>query len=265
MAVLKAYVEKLEDIDEGLRSLYGESPTGTGYVLDVDETEYKAKLGEFRTRNIDLDKRRQELEATVKQFEGVDPKKYKQAMEALTKLDAMEEGQLLKEGKLDDVVAKRTGAMKTDYERQLQAKEALIKQKDEEAGAYKTRLGSLLIDASVQAAANKAGMVRPGAMTDLLSRARHTFRIDEQGQMVPRDSQGQTIFGKNGDPISAEEWAANLVTEAPHLFESARGGGSSGGSKGDGKPPLGVVDRNDPTAMGRNLTEIAKGKMKVVG
>ena len=123
-------------------------------------------------------------------------------------------------------------------------------------GVGEERLASLLIDQGVITVATKRGL-RPTAITDITSRARSVFKL-ENG--VPRafEADGETVrYGKDGvSPMTLEEWVDTQVTEAPHLFESNAGSGAAGNGSGGvgGKGPVRNPYRKDTW----NLTEQMK-------
>jgi hypothetical protein len=254
-------------LDEGLQALYEEDKDAGGYVLAVNDLPFKSKLNEFKNNNRQLfesqqkiEKQRKELETKLEKFKDIDPEKYEKVLHQLEEVEKLEDAELIKAGKIDEVVSKRTVAMVNDHKNQLGAKDGIIQKMSDERNQLRTRLGSLVIDTSVQSAVNKIGLVRPGAIADVLSRARGVFSIDEQGNMVPRDTKGEIRFGKDSNPLTVEEWSASLLTEAPHLFEGGNGGGASG-NRTTTRTDTKTVDRNDPIAMGKNLVGIASGKV----
>lgn len=237
---------------------------GDGYALDAPEAfEYKIKADEFRGNN---KKMFDELEASRKaleRFKDVDPVKYAEAVKALDQLEKMEEGDLLKKGDLDAVINKRTASMKKDFDAQLAALQKATKDLETERDAVRTRLGITLIDTDVQNVINKVGKVRAGALGDIIRRARGTWKLDNNGDAIPRDEAGQIIFGKDGKQLTKEEWAANLLNEAPFLFEGGGGGGGGGAPPSVNAEGKKTIRRDDPN-YSKSLPAIAKGELVVI-
>ena len=257
---LKSFVKDLESVEEPFRSLYNK--TDDGFLLSLDDKDYKARIEEFRSNNLSLIKKKEELEKSLDKYKHVDLEKYEEAKEALERLEQDEEGQLIKQGKIDDVLKKRTESMRKDYEAQSTALKKQLSTTSEERDNYKKRLQELVVDVEIQKAVSSIGSVRQGALSDVLNRAHKSWSLDEKGHMVPKNGDGEIIYGKKGDPLTIEEWASGLLNEAPFLFESAKGGGSEGGKKSQSthKPK---VDTSDPLEFGRHLEAIAKGQVQV--
>lgn len=244
---LKPRVQSLDEVPESVRSFYSEAEGG-GFALAVEGMVPKSRLDEFRDTNIAL---RREQEELRKKFEGVDPEA---AREALARVQRERDKKLIDAGKLDELVAERVAAMKSDFDRQLAA---LTGDRDKMAG----RLSELVIDTAIRDAAAKSG-VRATAIDDVLLRGRQVFRLAD-GQAVAMDGD-KPIYGKAGEPMSVAEWVGNLTAAAPHLFEPSRGGGAPQGSGGGGARVPGTVQRSDTKAFLDNLDAIAAGKIAVV-
>lgn len=233
---LKYKIAKLEDVPENIRSLY--KAEGDGFVLDADGVVPKERVDEFRTNNIAL---QQQLD----KLKHVDPVKYAELIALDTEV---KEGKLIKEGKLEEVVNLRVGAMKTAYE----AESTSLKSQN---GALSAQLSKVMVDDSVKTYAIKAGVVAT-AMDDVVLRARGVYVMDATvGAPVPKDAQGQTIFGKDGKtPMPMDEWLVGLKTSAPHLFANSQGGGAGGGNnRGPGGTDLSKASAVDKISAGLTL------------
>lgn len=264
---LKSFVKDLVEVPEAFRTAYAKLEDGTGFVLDLEDKEFGAlrgKLDEFRGNNRKLFEERKTLEANLAKFEGIDPEKYKEAQARLQKLDQLEDGALLKEGKLEEVIAKRVEAMKSSYEGQLKSKDKALSQATEALEQYRTNLNNLTIETQVNKAISKVGQVRAGAMHDVLNRARSTFKIDDAGKLIATNPDGTQRFGPKGEPLTMEEWGQGLLQDATYLFEGGAGGGAGGGRKGDGMNlPAKTIRKGDGAAFTNNLEKIAKGEVMV--
>lgn len=246
-------------LPESLQGEYVKNDDGT-FQLDTDDDDMKKKLDEFRTNNRALLKEKERLGKEAAKFKDIDPEAYAEAMEAKKKLEDLENANLAKAGNIDEVVAKRTETMRTDYEKKLKAKDELLSSTEAARTKYRDSLRNQKIAGTIRDAVTKAGNVRPGAMTDILNRALNQWQLNDQDELVAPD-----LFDDKGEPMSPEVWSKRLVTESPYLFEPAQGGGASGGQKGV-KLNNGKTIRN-PSPMdygkGTNLEDIASGKLKV--
>lgn len=230
--------------------------------IQAQLNEAKARLAEFRENNINLKKQYEtttsKLEEFQDRFKDVDPDKYKRAMDALDRLEGDEEKRLVEEGKIDEVVNRRTSVMRDSFDSQVKAKDEALKARDHELGTLRSRLGQYEIHGAVQNAMDEAGIKpRPGALPDIYARADSVFDMDETGKLTTRDGH----YGSDGNLMQPNEFVGQLMERANHLFEGGSGGGAEGGSSSRRKNAP-TIDRNDPVAMGRNLEDIAKGKVQ---
>lgn len=212
---LKSVVDTIESVPEALREHY-EARDGK-FHLAAEGLVPKARVDEFRDTNIAT---RRELDALKAQFYGVDPELYK----TLTAKEAEQrEKKLIDAGKVEEMFAERTAAMKAEHER-------AVKGLSDTATATTRRLESLLVDGALKDAAIKAG-VAPTGVEDVVLRGRQVFRLHE-GNATAFDGD-KPIYGKSGEALSMTEWLAGLSERAPHLFIASQGTGAVG-SRGTG-------------------------------
>lgn len=220
----KYQIAKLEDVPENARVLYRQE--GSGYVLDAEDIVPKTRLDEFRTNNIQL---QQQLDA----LKHVDPTKY---AELIKLQQEVEEGQLIKAGKLEEVVNLRVTNMKKDLETKLTTTESALQMAN-------SQLSILMIDNAIRQEAVKNGALTT-ALDDVVLRARTVYSMDK-GQAVPKDDKGQVIYGKDGQtPMVMGDWIVNLKKAAPHLFAGSQGSGAGGGRNG---PGVGDISKLTPS------------------
>lgn len=228
---LQFTVDSLDAIDEGVRNFYVED-NGT-FRLNIDGYEDPAGLKSALQRERDAAKEAKrklsEAQEFKAQFEGLD-------IEAMKKLAAKssedEEGRLLAEGKVDEVVNKRTERLRTDLERQVAEAQA----RAEKAEAFASRFRDKVLSDSIREAAVKAGS-DPAAIDDFILRAKSVFQLNEHGEPVAFDGE-EVIYGKDAaTPLTPLEWAESLREIAPHLWPRAQGAGPTGdnGGRSSGK------------------------------
>ena len=209
---LKYKIAKLEDVPENVRSLYKQE--GDAFVLDAEGVVPKERLDEFRTNNI-------QLQQQLDKLKDIDPVKYRELVDIQRQID---EGKLLKEGKIEEVVNSRVGAMKQALEGERDTYKT-------RAEASEAQLAVLLIDSAVRAEALKSG-VQATALDDVVLRARTVYKMKD-GAAVPHDTKGEVIYSKDGKtPMPMSDWVVELKKTAPHLFAGSQGGGAGGGNRG---------------------------------
>jgi len=182
------------------------------------ETEYKTlktKVDEFRSNNVALIKKQEELEA---KFDGIDLDAYKDMQK---NQQAMKDKKLLDAGKIDELLEERTKIMRDNHNKELQKVADLN-------NVLNNQLETLVIDNAVRDSATKTGIVDT-AMDDILLRSQSIFSLKE-GKAVPHDKDGNVIYGHGtSEPMSVQEWVKGQMEVAPHLFKPSNGGGSEHG------------------------------------
>lgn len=256
---LKAVLESLDGLDDTLKGLYTER-NGKFYI-DAEGVEFEEDVKALKNALQRERDGKKSLTEQLKAFEGIgDPEK---ALEALNKLNKMEEDNLLSEGKLEELLEKRTENMRKDFENQVKALTRAADESKQAAETLRGELSTLKVDNQLQSLGAKIG-VRPEAMEDFLYRGRKIFKLQEDGRVLPLDGEKQTIFDKDGrNPLSMEEWGSGMTEIAPHLFAGSSGGGASH-QQGTGGSVLGkLINAADGQAMSDNIEAIARGEVRV--
>jgi len=233
---------------------------GNNYTLDTDAgSDYKVKLDEFRENNIKLLKEQDDLKALVKKFEGIDPEA---AREAATKLLELEEEALKNSGQIDELLEKRTERMKADFDNRYIALETAHTELQSKSKITENMLHGKMVEAKIAQAVGAIGAVRKGAMPDILARASSVWRLDKDLNLVAMKGENPIIGTDGKAPLTPEEYATQLLQEAPFFFEGSSGSGS-GGSDDKGGSGGKSIAAGDKTAFGQNLEAIAKGEVQV--
>lgn len=277
--MLKRFYKTKAEIPENELQFYVEKDDG--WYLDVEaapkdndgggSSEDGEKLKEFRDRNIqlgkELDKARSELGELKKKVDGLDFEKYERAMQALDKLEGEEDRKLIEEGKLEEVVERRTRAAIQAYVDKLDAKDKAYKDLEKKYSETRNHLGRRTLEQAAQLQINELGL-RPqaGSLTDILSRVRSTFQMSGEDKFEAKDENGEPLYGEDGSPLTLTEYIRDhLAQKATHLFQAAKGGDASGNDSGRGTPGgQRVIRADDRDGFSRNLADIAAGKVSVV-
>ncbi|BBP76516.1 hypothetical protein PHLH7_26200 [Pseudomonas sp. Ost2] len=190
--------------------------------LDTEVTGLKSKNQELIGSNKTI---KGELDKLKGQFEGLD---IDAVRGLLTKAGQDEETKLLTEGKVDEVFNRRTERLRGDFDKQLKA----VTGRAEKAEAFAAKFQGKVLGDAVRGAALKAGALTE-ATDDIILRAKGVFTLNEEGEAVAVDENGQTILGKDGKtPLTPLEWAESLRESAPHLWPRASGTQAPGGGSG---------------------------------
>lgn len=204
-------------------------------VQDLINEAVKAATSGLKSKNDEILAEKKALADKLtemeKQWSGFDPK---QVANLMDKINNDEETKLIAEGKIDEVIEKRVTALKSDYEKKLEAAATKIAELETGIGQKDTKVKTLIVDGNVRQAASKLGVV-PTAIEDVIHRAKQTFTLDEKDKLVARDADGALIIGKSGkDPLTVEEWLDSMKEKAPHWYPGSSGAGAGGGKDGKG-------------------------------
>jgi hypothetical protein len=182
-----------------------------------------------------------QFDSMNEQWKGMDPVMVRQL---LKRMENDEETKLIAEGKMDQVIQKRTDALRKDADTQVQAAikratdlEGVVKEKD-------SKIAELVIDSEVRQAA-MAAKVHPSSVSDITLRARGIFRLTEHYELEARGKDGTKAISKDGkSSLSPAEWIDSMKKEAPHWWPASAGGGAGGGTSSGGTGP--DVDKLSP-------------------
>lgn len=236
---LKYSYDKADEIPEGLKAHYTE--TDGRFILQADGIVPKNRLDEFRDSNINLKKQLETANGKLAQVDGLD---IEQARKLIEQANKQKDRKLMEAGEVDKLLDRRTSALKSNYEEQINNLTA-------ERDNLNLSLAKREIDTAVLEAAQKNG-VQKTATEDVLNRARRIFSM-QQGRATAQDG-NEPIYNTNGDPLTVSEWVTQLAQDAPHLFSQNTGGGATGTSSAGGTNNPGGENPFDRSS-GWNLTE----------
>lgn len=229
--------DNLDGIPEFQRGWYVQDPASKKFKIDPAKVEVEDVTGlrntvtTLRTETQKAkDAQAEAVRKALEPFQGIDPVKTKAMLAAFA---SEEEKKLISQGEegINKVIQGRMQKAREEMETQ-------ITQANEKAdGAFEVigHLQGLVIDNFVRAAATEAG-VHPGAIDDVLLRARQIFSLnDDMTGAVQYEEDGETVvMGKDGkSPFGPGEWILRMKEKAPHWFPSQGSGGGAQGNKGN--------------------------------
>ncbi|MGL5184977.1 hypothetical protein [Herbaspirillum huttiense] len=209
----------------------GGGPEITPEIQALIDARINEATSGLKAKNSELLGSLQKQKETLKQFEGIDVESVKQIM---ARFENDEEAKLMKDGKFDQVIERRTEKLRAESERQVQ--EALQKAQDAEKRAKSFE--GLVLDNHIRAAAATAGM-HPQAIEDALFRGRSIFTLDAEGKAIQLGEDKHPVLGKDGkSPFTPAEWLDSMKATAPHWFptgSTGAGGGQGGNNRSSAK------------------------------
>lgn len=211
---------------------------------------------EARDRRIE----KEQAEARLKMFEGIDPEAARKALETMSNLDAKK---LIDAGEVDKV----RSAAKTEFDRQVEALKKEYEPHLKERDSLRHQLDTFRLDTQF----NQSEFIkkRTAAPVSLLRAEFGRHFYFENGELYAKHQDGNPVFSRAnpGNPAKFEEAIEILVDSHPDRDQILRGSGASGGgaggtrTSGDGKRRItqAAFDRLSPAdqmATALNGTEI---------
>ena len=234
--------QEYEELPEAIREHYKED--GGEYVLATDGDD---RLTEFRQNNRTL-------------FREVEELKKAHADQSSVLQSAKEEAQkrtekdLLSEGKIDELLAQRTEAMRGSYEEKL----GEITRAHTEA---EKTLDVHIVENQIRDAAIKAQARNDRAVDHIIRAVRPHVQRDGT-QAVRVDASGNTVMAEDGKtPQGILDLVAEMKVSDGFLFAESTGSGASGGDATSGATGKKRIRRSE---IGKYINEVAAGDVEIV-
>lgn len=183
------------------------------------------EVGGLKTKRDELLANERKLKDSLKQYEGIDPERARKLEDQIAQ---SEEARLIADGKMDEVINQRTERMRTEYDRKLQE----ATQTAEQAKTFAEKFRGRVLSDEIRGAASKLGLIDSAAQ-DAFLRAQSLFEVDDEGNVVARESAGYDTTGK---PLTPETWLESMRDQAPHWFPQPKGSGSPGNNGSSASP-----------------------------
>lgn len=222
----------------------GSSSGGGGGVTITPELQaiIDAKVGDavtgLKAKNSELLGKFKAASDDLKRYDGIDPDAVRTI---LAKFADDEEAGLIKSGKIDEVLNKRTERMQAENQKALKAEQ----EKYERAESKASKLAARTLSAAIKDAGIKSGAY-PEALDDIVLRGQNLWRLNDDGEPVAMNGD-EVVLGKDGKtPLTPLEWAESLRETAPHLWPKAQGSNAPGSNGDKGAPKKGKApERKD--------------------
>ena len=187
--------------------------------------EEKDKIAQNSRRLLDEKKN---LERKLSNFEGIDLDEIKQIKQALKD---KEEEDLLKGGKIDELVEKRVQSTRLDYENKLTEKDNTLSEFESKYNQLASTFDQYRIREALITEARKQNAL-DSAIEDIVLRANGVFSFGEDGSIAAYDETGH-IKTVDGKALNPENFVKILKKNAPHLWPQSSGAGLRGSGDGD--------------------------------
>ena len=206
---------------------------------------------------------KKELESQVKslkdQWGDMDPEIVKNLV---TRMQNDEETKLIAEGKIDEVISRKTEAYKKDSETKLGAAHKKLEEAEGKAKSLQAKIEDLTIGSMVREIAAEQGIVS-SAVEDVIGRVRNVFKLDEDFKPIARNSDGTLLVGKDAkSPMSIAEWLEGMKEKTPHWYEGSTGAGTQ---TADGRRAGGRITITKEEAKNHQLWKARQAEAEKAG
>jgi len=211
-------------------------------LVDQHKLELDEAVSGLKSKNAELLDEKKKIERKLREFESFD---FDKANEALEFLENNKDAQLIKDGKVDELIEKRTSQLVSDHEAAINEIKGQLKEEMERAGLYENLYKTKMVEDALRDVAIKA-KVRPEAITDVLLHGKNVFSLADDGSIEARDENGKLRKTEDDKVLTPANWIEGLKKVSPHYWPESRGAGAFGG---------GFSDENDLTAAMHRAAE----------
>lgn len=197
--------------------------TKESLLSDMDKKIEEATSG-LKSKNQELLNEKKKIQETLKDFENIDPTK---AKEALNFLETNAEAQMIKEGRVDELLEKRTSSLKSEHEAQLSELSQKLEEFSTKSQTFEGLYKNKMIEDGLRNAALQA-KVRTEAIDDIILRGSREFNLGEDGSIESRDKDGKLRKTADDKILTPFNWIDGLKKTHPHYWPESQGAGFRG-------------------------------------
>lgn len=208
----------------------GGSSGGDASALQTKLEQQTAELDRLRNHSQTLLDEKKALKRSLDQFKDLDMDAVKKMFKSF---ESNEEAKLIAEGKLDEVVNRRTEKTALEAANKLQELTSKFDDSQKTVAQLNSKYNEAVAGHHIRKAAEEAGVV-VSAIDDVLGRAKGLFAITEDGDLEARDKNGNLRL-INNKPLNPKLFVDSLRNIAPHYWPVSQGAGANGGSGGPGQ------------------------------
>jgi len=180
---------------------------------DMNKKIEEATAG-LKNKNQELLNEKKKIQETLKDFENIDPTK---AKEALSFLETNADAQMIKEGKIDELLEKRTSNLKSEHEAMLNDLSQKLEETSTRSQTFEHLYKNKMIEDGLRTAALQA-KVRPEAIDDIILRGSREFGLGEDGSIEARDNDGKLRKTQDDKVLTPFNWIDGLKKSHPHYW-----------------------------------------------
>ncbi len=212
----------------------------------------------LKSKNAEILDEKKLADKKIKKYEEYN---YDAANEALSFLENNKDAQLIKDGKVDELIEKKTSQLSSDHEVAIGEINGQLTEAQQHGTLYENLYKTKMVEDSLREAAIGA-KVRNEAITDILLHGRNVFALADDGSVEARDNEGKLRKTIDDKVLTPTNWIEALKKASPHYWPDSVGAGASGGGAGDEGDLTAALNR---AASGGNMTEYRRLRKKQQG
>lgn len=201
---------------------------------------------------VNHDKLLDEKKKLQEKFKGItDPE---EALKALAMINDNEDFRMMKDGKFEEVIAKRISSVTTEHEEKVKALKDQLDNLEMSSTKYKSLYTDHTRDLRIKEAALLAGIL-PSALEDVLNKGRSLFKVgDDEKSVEARDSNGKLRKTEDDKILTVEAWVESLKKTSIHYWPASKGGNlNPGGDPNDLNEQIAEAAKNQDQTLFRKL------------
>lgn len=210
---------------EELREAMKDNTEIQDFVKSMVSTEVETQTTGLKDKNTELLDEKKKLQTRL---DGVPtPEELSEFKKLKEQIESSVDAKLIAEGKLDDVINKRTERIREDFDAKLTESVSEIKLLKNSNSKLKDKYNDYVVEDSVRKSAISNGVIG-NALDDVVSRSSGVFSLDSDGSLVARDMEGKLVITEDGKTLTPDLFIASLKQSAPHFWPQSKGSGLNG-------------------------------------
>jgi len=211
----------IEELQEALK----DNTEIKNFITSMVSTEVETLTTGLKDKNIELLDEKKKLQTRL---DGIPTKEELSEFKKLKEqIESSVDAKLISEGKLDDVINKRTERIRSDFDAKLTEATTEMDTLKNSNTKLKDKYNDYVVEDSVRKSAIANGVIG-NALDDVVSRASGVFSLDSDGTLVSRDSEGKLVITNDGKTLTPDLFIMSLKQSAPHFWPQSKGSGLKG-------------------------------------
>jgi len=220
------------------------------HKLTMDE-----EVNGLKSKNAEILDEKKQADIRLKKFDEYD---FDAANEAIDFIKNNKNAQLIKDGKVDELIEKETSTLRSDHETALNEVNQSLGTEKQRGDLYESLYKTKMVEDSLREAAIISKM-RPEAITDVLLHGRSVFALAEDGSVEARDGEGKLKKTVDDKVLTPTNWIEGLKKLSPHYWPDSEGANAHSSTPGSENDLTAALNK---AAASGNMTEYRRLRKK---